>query len=334
MGIPATRLNNPKIFVTGGTGFIGSHLIEVLLAKGYAVRCLVRQTSNTRWLKTLDVEFVHGSLSDPDSFLPFLSDVEYIFHVAGITKAKRSQEYFRANAESTKNLLTAAVHSGAPLKRFVLVSSLAAVGPSLDGVPVDELTPYHPITAYGKSKMAAEQYCHAVLDQIPITIIRPPAVYGPRDRDIYALFKLISHSIRPIMGSRKASLIYVRDLVEGIVMAAEHAATTGKTYFLADDRVYDWNLLGVLIANALGKRTVAVRIPKSIALGVGCFVEATSIFSSKPPLLNLEKVRDLIQPNWTCSARRAHEDFGFSSQTPIERGVAETVAWYKTAGWL
>jgi len=326
--------HTPTAFITGGTGLVGSHLIELLVTKGFRVRCLIRPTSDTRWLKNLAVDLVHGSLREPDTLVPLLRDVDIIYHVAGVTKAKNERCYFEGNAESTRNLLSAALSSGAPHDRFVLVSSLSAVGPGLDRAPVDESTPFHPITAYGRSKMKAEEYCREAAAKLPVTVIRPPAVYGPRDRDVYAFFKSIKHGLQPVIGSKVVSLIHVRDLAEGIFESSRHPAAIGKTYFITNNEQYDWEFVGTLVARALGKKAIRVRIPIILAYGIGVAAQAASYFSSKPALLNIEKVRDLVQSNWSCSGRRAREDFGFVPKIPIEQGIAETAAWYRKNGWL
>ncbi|HZV12723.1 MAG TPA: NAD-dependent epimerase/dehydratase family protein, partial [Candidatus Kapabacteria bacterium] len=168
-----------KALVTGTTGFIGSHLAEQLLSKGYDVRCLVRKTANLRWLENKPFELVYGGLSDMASLVAAVKDVDCIYHVAGLTAAKSREEFLRGNRDATRNLLEAAGENGNALKRFIYVSSQAAVGPSPTAKPIDETFPYHPITAYGESKKAAEEEVQKFSSVFPITIVRPPAVYGP-----------------------------------------------------------------------------------------------------------------------------------------------------------
>src|ERR1041385_4347690 len=188
------------VLITGATGFIGSHLAEELHKKGYKLRCLVRKTSNLVWLEHLPVEYVYGDLFDEEILKKSGKGVDYIYHVAGLTKAKTREEYFRGNHLATKNLFHAAREAKSNLKRFVLVSSLAAVGPSLNGSPVDERTAYHPITAYGESKMEAEKECLNAAHSVPMTIARPPAVYGPRDKDVFEFFNTMNKGLQPMIG--------------------------------------------------------------------------------------------------------------------------------------
>jgi len=167
------------VLITGASGFIGSHLTEQLHAKGYKLRCLVRKTSNLVWIKHLPIEYVYGDLFDEEALRQSVTGADYIYHVAGTTKSRTREGYFRGNHLGTKNLLDAVREVKPNLKRFILVSSMAGVGPAHIGTPLDETTPYHPITAYGESKMEAEKECLKVADSVPITITRPPAVYGP-----------------------------------------------------------------------------------------------------------------------------------------------------------
>ena len=181
--------------MTGGTGFIGSHTVEQLLAEGYRVRCLIRpQQVNLRWLQGLPVDLVKGDLMNPASISKCIEDADYIIHIAGITKAKHKSEFFTGNVTTTNNLLLAASQLK-HLKKFCFISSLTAVGPSVTGIPLTEVSPCHPLTVYGKSKLEAEQVCKQFSDTLPIVIIRPPAVFGPRDTDILEIFKWVSRGL-------------------------------------------------------------------------------------------------------------------------------------------
>lgn len=234
-----------KVLVTGASGFIGSHLTESLVRKGYDVRCLVRPTSNLRWLKGLKVELFYGSLEDPFSLRDIIQDVEVVFHVAGVIKSPNASEYFRINAEGTKNLLDAIVRLSPPLRCFVQFSSLAASGPGTDSRPRTESDPCMPITPYGISKLSAE---HVVLRyassyQIPFIIIRPPAVFGPRDMETLYFFKQARQGRIPVIGrgDKYFSLIYVRDLVEGAIRTALSSETLNRVYFLSHPEPMTWS---------------------------------------------------------------------------------------------
>lgn len=325
-----------KVLVTGGNGFIGSHLVELLLSRRYAVRCLVRKTSDLTWVKGLDIEFIHGDLFDEDALRRAVEDVDYVYHSAGVTKAKVKAEYYRGNTTGTKNLLAAATKHNPSLKRFIQISSQAAVGPSPSEVPITEDTPPHPITSYGKSKWQAEEECLRVSGKLPVTIVRPPVVYGPRDKDVFEFFSTVNKGLQPTVGfgEKLVSMIHVQDLVRGFVMAAESAATIGRTYFISSKSVYGWKEIGEAAQKALNRKALRIRLPESAVFVVAAFAELFAIFSSKPALINFEKARDMVQDYWTCNASRAAKDFGFEQQISLADGIQNTVEWYRNHGWL
>ena len=325
-----------KALVTGSTGFVGSHLVEKLLEKNYAVRCLLRPETKLEYINNLPVEMVNGSYSDMESLKSTVKDVDYVYHVGGATKSKTKEGYFTANHKSTANLLRAVIEANPKLRRFVLVSSLTAVGPGKDDDPVDESTPYHPITTYGKSKMEAEKECLAKISEIPITIIRPPAVYGPRDKDIYAFFKSVNERVVPLSGfSRKAlSFVHVYDLVDGLIAAAEHPLAIGKIYFISNDNEYDWEQFGKIARKVLGRWAINVRIPHFALYAVAAISESIARLQGKAALINIEKARDGVQRNWLCSPKKAMTELGFKTKLSLEEGLENTIKWYKENGWL
>ena len=325
-----------KVLVTGGNGFIGSHLVELLLSRHYSVRCLVRTTSDLTWVKGLAVEFIHGDLFDHDALRKAVENVDYVFHSAGVTKAKTKEEYYRGNTTGTKNLLEVTRTYNPSLKRFVHVSSQAAVGPSPSRVPIDEDTPAHPITTYGKSKWQAEEECLKVSNTLPVTIVRPPVVYGPRDKDVFEFFHTLKKGLQPTVGfgEKLVSMIHVQDLVRGFVMAAESDVAAGRTYFISSKGVHGWKEIGEAAQNAMNRKALRIRLPESVVYVVAAFAEFFSLFSSKPALINFEKARDMVQDYWTCDASRAKQDFGFEQEISLEEGIRNTVSWYKEHGWL
>jgi nucleoside-diphosphate-sugar epimerase len=322
--------------VTGATGFIGSHLVELLLKRKMTVRVLLRKTSSTAWLKGLPVEFMYGDLFDRDALAAAVRNVDYVYHSAGLTKAKTEKEYFHANTTGTTNLLEAALKEAPRIKRFVLVSSQTACGPSPTKSPVTELAPPHPITSYGRSKLAAERECTRLGGSIPVTIVRPPAVFGPRDKDVFEFFNTINKGLQPIVGfgEKYVSLIHVMDLVRGIVLAGESNHAGGQTYFISSREVYDWSTVGEITQKILEKRVIRVRIPEFGVYTIAAFAEFFSLFSRKPALINFEKARDMVQDYWTCDSSKAKHDFGFEQEISLEAGIGETIGWYKEKGWL
>jgi nucleoside-diphosphate-sugar epimerase len=325
-----------NVLVTGATGFIGSHLAEALHRTGATVRCLVRSTSNTRWLKRLSVEEVHGDLFDAQVLRDAVSGVDLIFHSAGLTKARTAEEYIKANATGTRNLLEAAAAHNPGIRRFVHISSQAAVGPSPTKVPIAEETPAHPITGYGRSKWMAEQECHRLMGALPVTIVRPPAVYGPRDQDVFAFFQTMARGLQPMVGFRDTyvSLIHVFDLVRGFLAAAESTRSVGQTYFITSREVYNWKQVGEVTRRVMGVRAISVRLPKAAVYAVAAVAQGMASFGEKPALLNIEKAREMVQDYWTCDHRKALRDFGFQQEVGLEEGIRTTVSWYREQGWL
>jgi len=322
--------------VTGATGFIGSHLVELLLKKNYAVRVLLRKTSDTVWLSGLPIEYVYGDLFDTDALRRAVTGVDYVFHSAGVTKARTQGGYYRGNSEGTKNILDAVAAANSGLKRFVHISSQAAAGPSPDRTPITEDAAPHPITTYGRSKLRAEEACVASADRFAITIVRPPAVYGPRDKDVFEFFNTMSKGLQPMVGMKEkyVSLVHVGDLVRGFVLAAESEKARAQTYFISSGKVYGWKEIGEVTRAVLGKKALRIRVPEAGVYTIAAFAELFGKFSSKPVLINFEKARDMVQDNWTCDSGKARRDFGYTQEISLEAGIRNTVEWYRTKGWL
>lgn len=325
-----------KALVTGGTGFVGSHVVDFLLARKYSVRCLVRRTSDMRWLQDKPIELVYGDVFDADALRAAVEGVEYVYHSAGLTKAKTREEYYRANATGTRNLLQATIRHNPSLKRFVHISSQAAVGPSDSLTPITEERPARPITSYGKSKWQAEVECHNVMREIPITIVRPPVVYGEREKDVYEFFRTYKMGLQPMVGfsDKYVSMIHVADLVRGMVMAGESSAAVGQTYFITSSRVYSWREIGDATRLAMQRKALRVRIPEFAVFVVAAFAEFAALFSSKPALINFEKAREMVQDYWTCDHTKAKRELGFEQEISLEEGIQRTVDWYRREGWL
>jgi len=325
-----------RVLITGATGFIGSHLTEELHKKGYEIRCIIRKSSNLQWIKHLPIEYIDVDYKDKKTLQKAIENVDVVYHAAGVTKSKTKLGYFEGNHIPTKNLLEAILETDINISRFVHISSQAAVGPSLDGKPIDENTPFHPITTYGISKMEAEKECLKLMNQLPITIVRPPAVYGPRDRDVFAFFDTMNKGIQPMIGFRDTyvSLVHVKDLVNGIILCGENKNAIGKTYFISSERYYNWKELGDLTSEVLNKKVIRVHVPNAVVYSIAVLSEFFALFSSKPALLNIEKAKDITQRYWTCSIEKAKKELGYSETLTIREGIENTIEWYKSNGWL
>lgn len=319
-----------KALVTGAAGFIGSYLTEALIKRGYEVTCLVRKTSNLRWIEHLDARFLFCDLADIGSRARELKGFDYIFHLAGATKALCERDFFRANTECTEKLARATAGENPDIERFVFLSSLAAIGPSMDGRAVSENSEPKPVSFYGKSKLGGEEAVLRFRDKIPVTIIRPPAVYGPRDTDFFVMFKMVKTGLLPYWGKCFYSLLYVEDLVRGLIMAAENKEAGGKTFFLSDDIVYTNEDIAAEISSAIGSRPVKIRLPRPI-LPVLAFLGQKI---NKKGIINRDRINDFRYTHWTCDPARAKSELGFESKTRLREGIKWTADWYKIHRWL
>ncbi|MGQ9508555.1 MAG: NAD-dependent epimerase/dehydratase family protein [Thermodesulfobacteriota bacterium] len=325
-----------KALVTGGTGFIGSHLVEALYKKGIEVRCLVRKTSNLKWLKDLPVEWVEGDCTEVTTLRKAVKGVEQVFHLAGVTKAIREETYFKVNAEGTNNLVHACLEVNPDIKKFIYLSSQAASGPCANGREKREEDPCEPVSPYGRSKLKGEEYLLENSHQLPILILRPSVVYGPRDRDVYAFFKILSKKVNPIFSNtdQKISLCYVDDIIKALLLASESKNLHGETFFLSDGQTYQMNQIGTLFAEAMGIHTYRIRIPYGLIFGIASFSEILSKVSRRPPLINRGKFEEMVQKNWVCDITKAKTLLGYNPQIPLREGVRLTYEWYRKEHWL
>lgn len=322
--------------ITGATGFVGSHLADKLLEKNYDVYCLKRKSSSTKWLDGKNIKYVEGDLFSNEALEACIKEMDYVFHVAGVVKAKTKEGFFHGNYESTRNLLEVTYKVNPGIKKFIFVSSLAACGPAKSDKPVDENTIPDPITTYGLSKLKAEEEVYKYRDKFPVSIIRPPAVFGPRDTEILIYFKTFSRGLNSVIGfdAKYLSLVYVEDLADSIILAAENKNADGQKYFVCFDKAYNWDEIGSLTSNLLGKKALKIRLPHSVLYTVGYLAELFSTFSSKPATLNIEKCKDITQLRWVCSNEKAKRELGFNTQFTLEESFRKTIDWYKEMKWI
>lgn len=325
-----------RIAVTGGTGFIGSHVVELLLERGHEVSCLVLPSEGPGWLAGKDVRLFEGSVLDRQSLGPFLEGADAIIHLAGLTRAKTEAEFMAVNADGAANLAEAALALPSPPRHIVAMSSLAAVGPSApDGSCIDEEAPRRPLTPYGRSKAALEDVLAGYAGRIESTFIRAPGVYGPRDRDFLQYFRLVKRGLRLIIGPRNVlSLVYVKTLARAIVSCVLNPAAYGQAFFVADGGTADWDELSAMIERAMGRRTLRIRIPEWVVAVVAFFSAIATPFLRKPPLVTRNKILEMRQPCWIVSTAKAERLIGFAPVASTADAMAETAAWYEAQGWL
>ena len=326
------------ILVTGGSGFLGSHIIEQLSQAGRPVRALVRRSSDTQFLRTLStVELVDGAIDDRASLERAVVGVEAVVHSAGLVKARNLDEFMRVNARGTENLLDVCVPLGATLKRFVQVSSITVGGPSdAYGNPVSVDATPRPVTDYGRSKLAAERAVLAKKDQLKITIIRPPAIYGPRDREILAFFKSIKMGVLPLLGSpqSKLSMTYGPDCARACIRAIDADVPSGSIFAVDDGAVHTMAELISEAESAMGKRAfLRIPLPRRVVEGAAILSESYGKLTNRAMMLTRDKCNELFD-QWVCDGSKAQRELGFTPSVTFSQGVKQTVDWYRTAGWL
>ncbi len=325
----------PSAFVTGGTGFIGSHLVEELLDRGYDdVRCLVR--TEHKWLDGLSITAIRGELTDGDLIREAVHDVDYVFHNAGVTRAQNWDAFRTSNVDAAIQLLRTVAEVNPDVQRVLITSSLAAVGSCPGGVATEE-SPLQPVSRYGRSKAMMEKEVRSFRSQLPVVIVRPPAVYGPREEDIFTFFKTVQKGLCPVVGpvhEPVLSLVHVEDLARGMVDAAEAPQTVGETYFIGSEGQYSWNDLKNAATDALGRRALTVSVPPALVGIVGAAVEIGARWMGSYPPLNREKAREIRHACKMCSSDKAQRDFGYRQRVRLREGIRSTIEWYKKEGWL
>lgn len=353
-----------RVVVTGANGFIGSHLVEHLLARGDDVRAMVRSTARLDNLAGCKPELVHASLTDADSMAAAFDGAEVVYHVAGLTAAFDRAAFDRANAEGTRNVFAAARQARRPPRRVVYVSSLMAAGPSHPDVARREHhAPREAYTLYGDSKLAGEKIAlgAARAGDVEAVIVRPPAVYGPRDDDMLQMIRSAKAGLIAQPGRKPAwmSFVHALDLVRGIALAGErgrplprgdraHALAGGGcpddhvpedpshpagegVYFITDGERGTVVEFGRAAARVLGRRALAVAFPRALVWTVAGINHAIGRLRGVAPALTLDKARGSMAPGWWCDAGKAAAELGYVPEWPLERGLEQTIEWARAA---
>ena len=320
-----------RALVTGGTGFVGSHLADALIRRGDSVTALVRSPARASLLTSLGATLIPGDLHNPTALRTATLDVDVVYHVAGLTAARDEAEFLRANQEGTANLLAAC---GARSTKFVLVSSMAAGGPSAPGRPLTGDEPAHPVTAYGRSKLAGEAAVRS--SALPWTILRPPMVYGPRDTEVLKVFKLARRGIVPLFGDGRQELSAVSgpDLALALIAAGTSAACIGKTYYPCHSEIFTSGEFVIRVGASIGRRIRTIHLPLGLArLALGITGMAARI-AGQTTILTADKANEFFQPAWTGSPAALQRDSGWSAAQSLTDGLIATAGWYRAEGWL
>lgn len=346
------------VLVTGASGFIGSYIVQEGLDKGFEVWAGMRGTSSRGYLQDERIRFAQLDLSNPTLLRQQLCQYrdqmggkgwDYVVHAAGATKCLDEQDFYRTNTEGTRNLIDALRAEEMVPKRFVFVSSLSIFGairekpvrkPTVDNPwiysPILLTDTPQPNTAYGRSKLQAEDYLQQQKD-FPYTILRPTGVYGPREKDYFMMAKSIKQHIDFAVGyqPQEITFVYMMDVVQAIYKCMDAPAAVGKSYFLSDGEVYNSRRFSDLLQQYLGNPWVLhVKAPLWL-LRIICSVSTcVSHITGKMNALNNDKFYILSQRNWQCDIEPAKRDFNYQPQWKLEQGVPATIKWYQENGWI
>ncbi len=319
-----------RALVTGATGFVGSHLVDALQRRGATVTALARSPDKAASLTSQGVRVVAGHLHDETALLQAARDQDVVYHVAGVVAARNEAEFLRANRDGTKHVVAAAESAGT--RNFVLVSSLAAGGPSPRGLALDGSEPPRPVTSYGKSKLASEEVVRS--SRLQWSIVRPPMVYGPRDREVLKVFRLVRYGIAPLFGdgTQELSAIHAADLANALVLASE--GPTGKTYVACHPEIFTSEEFARVIGRTMKRSVRTLKVPPLLGRALLSVTEATARLTGQTTILTADKANEFFQAAWTGDPTPLISDTGWQPGYDLQAGMADTYHWYRKAGWL
>ncbi|MCD6090462.1 MAG: NAD(P)-dependent oxidoreductase [Bacteroidales bacterium] len=323
-----------KVLVTGASGFIGSFLVEEALRQNFEVYAGIRKSSNRKYLSNPAIHFVELNFKDKSALTKMLNNrdrFDYIIHTAGLIKTCHKDDFKTINYQYTKNFIEALQETAKVPDKFLFISSLAAFGPGNEKTmqPIKPTDTPNPVTLYGKSKLMAEQYIQSLPD-FPYLIFRPTGVYGPREKDYYLAYKAIKQHIESYIGTKEQHItfLYVTDLTR-LVLDALQSDKSQKAYFVTDLKQYTAQQFNNIIKKTMNKKTLVLVFPKFFIKPFVFVSEKLSCWFGKPATLNTDKSNELICKNWLCESDEIVKDFGFQPEYDLERGVQETISWFK-----
>jgi nucleoside-diphosphate-sugar epimerase len=325
-----------RVLVTGASGFLGSHVAELFASEGHDVRTLLRASSGRRFLQ-FPYEEAIGDITDASSLPAAVAGTDVIVHSAGLIMARNEAEFASVNEHGTTNLYRAIEAHNPDVKRIVYISSIAAHGASKSGRPRPVDAPPRPVTAYGRSKLNGELLARrSSLGKRTVTF-RPPAIYGPRDPALLPFFQLARYRVIPMLagGKNRVSLVYATDIARAIYLAATAEANIGGAIYGPEDgAIHTWNDMIEAIEKATGKKMFKLPTPRIFYDTVALGSEAFGAITRRPVIFTRDKVREMAQDAWVCSAADLQRDLGWKGDVGISEGARLTYNWYKEAGWL
>lgn len=326
------------VLITGASGFVGSHLAEALAREKIKTKLLVRKTSRLPFPITSQMELSYGDVTDLESVRKAVKGVKVVYHLAGILRGADFSVYQKVNAEGTRNVCHA-LKGEKGFRRLVYVSSLSAAGPSPLGGEIDETMPCHPVSFYGQTKRMGEEITLSYQKKFEVSILRPGAVYGPRETDIFEYFKMVRQGlvVNGGDGTQRVSFVYVADLVDAILLADRSPKAKGQIFFVSDGKSLNWNELSAHIGRTLKKSYKSFNVPLGIvriAASLGDGVARVTGKSFLPPIVSVDKLKEAGEPGWVCNNEKISKRLGFKPKVDIEKGLRNTVQFYLTAGWL
>ncbi len=322
--------------VTGASGFVGSHLVDGFSQAGHDVRCLVRSKARPGWLENKRVELVEGDCTRPDTLISAVRDADIVVHAAAVTWTAKRSSYFQVNAVGTHNLLMACAEHAPDVGRFMFISSQAAAGPARNGRALTERDIPRPISPYGESKLLAENHVAAFAGRFPCIILRPSAVYGPRDRNFLPYIRMVKRGFLLELGSgqRIVSLCHVQDLVSSALASANSQVPSGSVYFVADPDPYPWREVEQGICAALDVDPRRLMVPQWCLRVFGAVGQLYGLLTDRPVRINTTRAAELLEKRWICDATKMTKELGFTSSTELTRGLQQLVRWYQQQYWL
>lgn len=322
-----------RILITGSTGFIGLNLIKRLYEDGHNISVIIRNPAKSHLVEKHADRILIGDLTEPESIENAIVDMDACYHLSGLTKSADINNFYKNNYLASVNLIKEIQKSSCAIKHFIMLSSLAASRPDASAEGVNEKCPPRPVSSYGQSKLLAELYLAKT--DLPYTIIRPPIVYGPYDRDVLSFFKMADKGIMPVFGAKKRySLIYVQDLVESLVKVLGNPAVYGRTYNVGEMKSYTMEEIVKTISESAGKKPFIIPVPEFMLYLIAPLYEFIARITGISPILTRDKLLEIIQDGWVSDSRLIEKEAGFSAEFSLDRGTKTAYNWYKENKWL